>query len=227
MLDHDLDKVENAEMTQYVALALGRFQTLDAVSSTGQKIDPLTALSRALDTKYPEPVRIAAAASLAKHAARLDGALDAPRAVAALSKARTAGEPDVRQMVVYALGFFGGTAATQALREALDDEDRFVRYNAAVALGRRDDPAALGTFREMLSAADLDKVITLESDTERRNKIEAIELEALLALQHAAKNDKLQLVRALLPEITSLTKSGLVTVRNDAQALLKSLPAAP
>ena len=68
-------------------------------------------------------------------------------------------------MAVYALGFFGGNAATELLRERVkQDEDRFVRFNAAVALGRRGDLAAAGTLREMLSTADLSKVIDLSSD---------------------------------------------------------------
>ena len=79
--------------------------------------------------------------------------------------AATTGEPEVRQMAVYALGFFGGPSATELLRERLQaDEDRFVRYNAAVALARRGDPAAAGTLREMLSTADLNKVIDLPGD---------------------------------------------------------------
>ena len=52
-------------------------------------------------------------------------------------QAATTGEPEVRQVAVYALGFFGGPSATKFLRERIQsDEDRFVRYNAAVALGK-------------------------------------------------------------------------------------------
>ena len=223
LLEHDLDKVENPEMTQYVALALGRFQTLDATSSTGQAIDPISALDRALDAKYPSPVRIAAAASLAKHAARLDGKLDDPRPIAALSRAATEGDPEVKEMAVYALGFFGGPAAAQALRDRLGDGDRFVRYNAANALARLGDLAAQTTLREMLSTTVLDRVVTIESATEKRSKIEAIELEALNALQTSIKAGKPALARSLLPEIEAETKSGLVGVRNNAQALLRSV----
>ena len=183
LLEHDLDTVENPAMTQYLALALGRFQTLDAMTSSGQKIDPISALVRALDAKYPKEVRIAAAASLAEHAAREKGKLDDPRAIAALAGAVENGEPEVRQLEVYALGFFGGEGALNGLRGRLKDEDRFVRYNAAVALGRRGDLAALATFREMLSPTDLATVIAIESADEKQSKIEAIELEALKSLQ--------------------------------------------
>jgi hypothetical protein len=228
LLEHDLDTVESPEMTQFVTLALGRFQTLDAVSATGQKIDPLSALDRALDAKYPDKVRIAASASLAQHAARMKGKLDDPRPVAALAAAASTGEPEVRQMAVYALGFFGGDAAAEALRERLrGDEDRFVRYNAAVALGRRGDPAALATFREMLSPADLARLIPIDDPTEKRAKAEAIALEALLALQNSLADGRAELAASLRPELTSLARSGLATVRANAEAVLKSLPASP
>src|SRR4051794_7662003 len=113
LLAHDLDQGENPKLTQYVALTLGAFQTLDARSLSGQPVDPIAALVRALAAPQPAPVRIAAAASLAKHAARLEGTLDDPRAVRALGEAGSdpAAEAELRQMAVYALGFFGGEPA--------------------------------------------------------------------------------------------------------------------
>ena len=75
---------------------------------------------------------------LAKQAARSNGKLDEPGAVKALGEAAANVEPELRQMAVYALWFFGGESAAQLLRErAYEDEDRFVRYNAAAALARR------------------------------------------------------------------------------------------
>jgi HEAT repeats len=223
LLEHDLDHVENAEMTRYVALALGRFQTLDAVSSNGQKIDPISALNRALDSKQPEDVRIAAAASLAKQGARLQGKLDDPRAVAALAQAAQNGPTELSEIAVYALGFCGGEDASKALRERLNGSDRFVRYNAAVALARRGDLAAEPTVREMLSPADLDKLIAIESAGEKRAKIEAIELEALNALQTSVNEAKPALAHSLRATIEAETHSGLVGIRNNARALLNSL----
>jgi hypothetical protein len=226
LLEHDLDSVENPEITQYVALALGRFATLEAVSSTGQAIDPLSALDRALDPKYPDKVRIAAAMSLAQHAARSQGGLSDPRPVAALAKAGSASSPEVRQMAAYALGFFGGDEASEALRDRLGDEDRYVRYNAAVALARRGDPAALATLREMLTPADLERVVRLETPSESRAKAEGIEMEALNALQTSVFEGKGSLAASLRPQIEGLSRSGLVGIRTTATELLKSLPAA-
>jgi len=178
----------------------------------------------ALEPGHDSAVRMEAAASLAKHAARLESKLDDPRAVAALGQAASDVEPELRQVAAYALGFFGGEAARQALRERLQtDESRYVRYNAAVALGRQGDPAAKETLREMLSTADLDRVIDITSTTEKQNKIEAIELEALQALQSSLSTGSSELTRSLRPEIEGLTQSGLVSIRSQAQSVLKQL----
>ncbi len=79
LLSHELDKNDDdLRLTQYVALTLGAFRTLEAKTQSGQAIDPLVPLARALSPKFPTPIRLAAAASLAKQAARLEGPLDAP-----------------------------------------------------------------------------------------------------------------------------------------------------
>jgi HEAT repeats len=221
LLAHDLDKDGNPMLTQYVALTLGAFRTLDARSVSGQPVDPIAVLGRALAESQPAPVRIAAAASLAKHAARLDGQLADPRAVRALGEASGDGEAELRQVAVYALGFFGGEPAAAILRDRLNDEDRFVRYNAAIALGRRGDQAARGTMREMLSPTDLGKVLTLGSELEEQNKIEAIELESLQALQASLGRGRPGLAESLRPEVEALTRSGLASVRSQALALIR------
>jgi hypothetical protein len=223
LLAHDLDRGENPTLTQYLALTLGGFQTLEGRTEAGRPVDPIAVLSRALGAREPGPVRIAAATSLARHAARLDDRLDDPRAVAALGEA--AADPndvELRQLAAYALGFFGGEPAAALLRARLNDPDRFVRYNAAVALARRGDLSARGTLREMLSAADLGKVLELPSAAERQKKIEAIELEAIQALQAGLDRGRTDLVDAVRPEVDALTRSGLANVRTQAQALLNA-----
>lgn len=222
LLATDLLKNENPRLTTYLALAIGNFQTLDARTLNGQKIDPLAILTDALAAKQPQEVRIAAATSLAKHAARLEGKLDDASAIRALGEAAKSGEPALRQTAVFALGFFGGDQVAGLLRERLDDEDRFVRYNAACALARRDDPAAKRIVRELLSSRDLNKVLEIPSETEKQNQIEFLELEALQALQTAVSHGQCVLTRELRPELEELTRSGLIQVRTNAQALLKS-----
>src|SRR5205807_9434111 len=54
---HDLDSQEHPKLTQYVALTLGAFQTLEARSPAGRPVDPLAVLARALAASQPSPVR--------------------------------------------------------------------------------------------------------------------------------------------------------------------------
>jgi hypothetical protein len=229
LLSAELDKPDaDPKLTNYVALALGAFRTLDAKTASGETVDPLVPLARALEPKYKTEVRLAAALSLAKQAARLNGKLEDPAAVKALGEAATTGEPELRQLAVYALGFFGGDAPLDILRRAVrEDENRFVRYNAAVALARSGDPAATAILREMLSTGDLNKVVDLSSATEKQNKIESIELEALEALKSSVAGGKPELARSLVPRIEDLTKSGLISVRSQASELLKLLQNKP
>lgn len=227
LLAHDLDLEESPELTQYVTLTLGAFQTLDAQSADGRDVEPLAILSRALEPKQPPQVRLAAAISLAKHAARLDGRLQDAGALKSLEVASEDENQELRQAAVYALGFFGGDPSSRVLRDRLKDVDCYVRYNAAIALGRRGDPESRGVYREMLSSNDLNKTVTLASPTEKHSKIEAIELEALQALQYSVDHKSPGLAEGLRPEISTLSKSGLVSVRTSAMALLKSLPSTP
>jgi hypothetical protein len=219
------DKASDSQLTVYLIKAIGVFQTLDASLADGRRVDPIETLATALEPGHELAIRMEAAASLAKQAARLEGRLDAPKAVSALAEAASAEDPELRQVVAYALGFYGDADAIRALHERIQsDDNRYVRYNAAVALGRKGDLAAKGTLKEMLSTADLDRVLQLPSPTERQNKIEAIELEALQTLQSSLSLGSDELARALRPEIEALTHSGLISIRNQAQAVLKELP---
>src|SRR5207244_1868975 len=111
--------------------------------------------------------------------------------------------PELRQRAAFALGFFGGETAAAALRRRLQEteEDRFVRYNAAAALARRGDPAAREVVREMLTPGDLEQVVSVESSLEKQNKLEAIELEALRALDHSVRQGRPDLARRLRPAV--------------------------
>jgi hypothetical protein len=210
----------------YLIKTIGAFQTLKATLADGRKVDVIETLARAIEPSHETAIRMEAAASLAKHAARIDGKLEDERAVRAIGDAATAPEPELRQVAVYALGFFGGEQARGALIERLkSDADCYVRYNAAVALGRRGDMAARATLKEMLSSADLDRVVEMPSPTEKENKIEAIESEALQAVQASLSSGSSALAVSLRQEIEGLTHSGLVSIRSQAQGVLQKLPA--
>ena len=53
LLSHELDQGDaDPKLTQYLALTLGAFQTLEARTESGQIVDPLVRLARALGAKY-------------------------------------------------------------------------------------------------------------------------------------------------------------------------------
>jgi hypothetical protein len=219
-------KPADPRLPVYLIKTIGAFQTLKTTLPGERKIDVLETLAEALQPNQGPAIRMESAASLAKHAARLEGKLADPQAIVALNQAAAAPEPELRQVSVYALGFFGGEQARGALLERLGgDEDRYVRYNAAVALGRRGDMAARGTLKEMLSSADLDRVVDLPNRSEKENKIEVIESEALQAVQTSLASGSSGLAVSLRPQIEGLTRSGLVSIRSQAQGLLQKLPA--
>jgi hypothetical protein len=224
LLSHELDSNDDPKLIQYVTLTIGAFRTLEAKTESGQTVDPLVTLARALDLIYDLQIRIAAAASLAKQAARVEGTLQDSPVIKKLGETAVADEPEVRQVAIYALGFFGGPAAREILHSRLrEDENRFVRYNAAIALARQGDLAAAPTLREMLSTAGLTKVIELPSATEKQNKVESIEVEALAALRNSISAGKTELAAALRLQVEELTRSGLVSVRSQALEVLQNL----
>ena len=237
LFSHELDRAEasgqqdDPRLTQYLALTMGAFQTLEGQTLGGRLVDPIDPLSRAVGPKFDKTIRISAAASLAKQAARAEEKLDDTRAVKALGTMATDENPQLRQIAVYALGFFAGSTAEEILRGRVrSDEDRFTRYNAAVALGRHGDPAAEGTLREMLTTADLDRIVQVDPETRAQNtaaarekSIETIQIEALDALRSSLAKGSPGLARSLRPEVEKLTSSGLIGVRSQANELLHSL----
>ena len=170
LLSHELDRLEDPKhqedptLAQYLALTLGAFRTLEAQTQSGQVVDPLVPLARALGPKFDQsdpdrgggqpgqaggPARRQARRPPRRQGPRRDG-----RGRRTRRSARSPSTP------------WASSAAPQSdqvLRDRIrSDEDRFTRYNAAVALGRRGDPAAESTLREMLSTADLDKVVQVD-----------------------------------------------------------------
>jgi hypothetical protein len=224
LLSHELDRNVDVKLIQYLTLTIGAFRTLEAKTESGRTMDPLATLARALEARHDSSIRIAAAASLAKQAARVEGTLSESPVIKNLGEAAISGEPELRQIAVYGLGFFGGPAAREILRKRLtDDENRFVRYNAAIALARHGDLASAAALREMLSTSGLNTVIELSGASEKQNKVESIELEALGALRSSVTGGNSALASALRPQIEELTRSGLVSVRSQALEVLQSL----
>jgi HEAT repeat protein len=223
-LDDELAKADPDETTlQYLAAALGAFRTINGQPASGRAVDPLTSLAEALAPRRPLAVRAAAAESLARLAAAQGGGVQDERAAAALAKAATDPEPDLRQLAAFALGFFQGEPVVASLRQALQDSDRVVRYNAANALARRGDEAAVPTLREMLTPTQLEDAVRTENAAETQHRVESIHLEALAALEAAAGAGHPELARQLQPEWEALQASQLAGVRMQAESLGKIL----
>ena len=92
----------------------------------------------------------------------MNGQLDDAARIAALDEAATTGDPKCARWRCMPWGFSAARRPQDTRERVQEDEDRFVRYNAAVRARppRRSRPREKH-LREMLSTADLDKVIDL------------------------------------------------------------------
>ena len=168
-------------------------------------------------------MRIAAAESLARQAARQDGKITAENVVGPLAKASESEEADVRLRTVYALGFCGGEASSEALRKRLGDTNKDVAYNAGFSLIRRDDPKAIDILKELLTQSTLEQTINLENADEKLNRIEAFQTQALRSLSTVLKKGPSVLGSMVKPEVESLTKSKFNGVSVEAKSVIDSL----
>ena len=230
LLDDEVAKPgPDPEVPRFLAHCLGAFQTLNAAGVGGRAVDPQRSLAGALDAKQPSIVRAAAAQSLGRLAARLKVGEGHPEVAAALAATlNDAEEPELRQRAAYTLGYLDGDAAGEALRSRLkEDEDRSVRYNVGAALARRGDLAARDALREMLSAPDLAAALKGENASETERRAEAVELEAIWALQASVKAGKPELARSVRKELEGLSKVAASGVKAEVDSLLMELGVAP
>ena len=214
---------DKPELAVYLSLALGRFKTIRADPVDGEPLDPVADLSSALGDDQPSPVRVAAATSLANLADLARGVHADGTAVAALVQASAVPDPEVRAQASYALGFYpdGGNAALRTRVE--EDEVQFVRYNAAVALTRLGDKAAGRVLKEMLSPADLAQLIKRSTPSETKTAIEAVQLEALWALEAAPNAGRNELARQVFSQLENLTKTAPTNIQVEARNVLKKV----
>lgn len=225
LLDLELNQtsVDNTEVKQFLAATLGVFQIHEGTSSAEKPANALFTLANALSDSQPVSVRKAAAESLARQASRQSGQLKDAKVVEPLALASSAQEPEVRLLAVYALGFCGGDAARDALRLRLADSEKDVAYNAAFALIRQDDRQAVEILRELLSQTKLESSIKLENESEKNNRVEAFQIQALKSLQIALGEGLTQLATLTSLEVESLVKSPYVAVSVEAKAVLDKL----
>jgi len=133
-------KKDDPRVRRYLALALGRLGDAKAVPALRAAIGANEADSETV---------IYSLWSL--------GAIADPAAVPDLVQAVSHEDAGIRKAAVHALGAFKTPEATAALRAALADAVDDVRWNAALALGRRRDAAAVPALLAMLDRQALQK----------------------------------------------------------------------
>lgn len=231
LLEEELNKPpgkSKAEVSQYLALALGSFEIPpERNRQTQGAVNPLATLLKSLEDTQPTLVRIAAVESLSRMVARGPDFARDQELLAALVRASATSDAEIRQRAAYALGYFDLPESRAALKARLPDEDRDVRYNAAAALARLDDTSALPVLREMLSTPDLEAAFSAElkdNPDATRKRIEAIQLEALLTLQNAFERGRTQLSSSLRDDLERLAASAPKPVEIECRNILKRLP---
>ncbi len=132
---------DDPRVRRYLALALGRLGDRAAVPA-------LRAAARASDADSETVI----------YALWSLGTLGDASALPDLVQLAGHQDRGIRKASVHALGAFDSSEAVDALRAALSDPADDVRWNAALALGRRGDAAARPVLAQMLDRAALQKV---------------------------------------------------------------------
>ena len=134
---------DDPRVRRYLALALGRIGDRRAVPALLQAVDDAGAAGAQSD---PE-TQVYAVWAL--------GVIGDPQAVPRLVALAAGDDPGLRKAAVHALGAFPTEEARAALATALSDPVADVRWNAAVALARRRDPAAVPVLLAMMDRGEL------------------------------------------------------------------------
>jgi len=141
---------DDPRVRRYLALALGRLGDPRAVPALIQAADPRG------DTPVDPDTQVYAVWAL--------GAIGEPQAVPTLVSLARSEDAGLRKAAVHALGSFPGEDARAALATAVNDPVEDVRWNAAVALARRRDPAAAPVLLQMMDRCHLAAIPDLTAD---------------------------------------------------------------
>jgi len=154
---------DDPRVRRYLALALGRLGDRAAVPALLE-----AARDAGPDGGHPDPeTQIYAVWAL--------GAIGDAQAEPTLVELAKSEDAGVRKTAVHALGSFPVEAARAALVTALADTVEDVRWNAAVALARRRDTAAVPVLLEMLDRSRLAHVQGMTDDQQVDALVQAIE----------------------------------------------------
>lgn len=159
---------DDPRVRRYLALALGRLgdrraapallKAVDDAAGDGSRADPETQV----------------------YAVWALGVIGDPQAVPRLVALARGDDAGLRKAAVYALGAFPAEEARSALTTALSDPVTDVRWNAAIALARRRDPAAAPVLLSMLDRAELAKVPGLTDEQRSEAMVQAVTASAVL-----------------------------------------------
>jgi HEAT repeat protein len=197
----------------YLCRALGEFAVPEAA-------EPLVA--RAADDADPRTAQAAveALAVLADNLAAAGHGFPDPAAVSAvLLAAAGSGDAALRSRAAYALGVVGGEGAAGRLAALLGDADDNVRFNAAVGLARRGDPAAWDVLGEMLSLADVEAAAGDDAAQSQRYKRALVALNGLKAVGLLVDVARQPPPAAVAARIAALRQDPVPDVRTAATAL--------
>jgi len=157
---------DDPRVRRYLALALGRLGDARAVPSLTEAADPRGDATADPDTQV--------------YAVWALGTIGDPRAVPVLVTLSRSEDAGLRKAAVHALGSFPGEASRAALTAALDDRVEDVRWNAAVALARRRDPAAAPVLLQMLDRQHLAHVPDLDAEQREEAVLQAVAAAAVV-----------------------------------------------
>jgi HEAT repeat protein len=135
---------DDPRVRRYLALALGRLADRSAVPALLRAMRP---------AEGPEAQTADAETQI--YAIWALGEIGDEAAVPELTRLAGSDDPGVRKAAVHALGSFDSAESRAALERSLADAAADVRWNAALALGRRGQAAAAPVLLEMLDRARL------------------------------------------------------------------------
>lgn len=202
----EAEQEQHAHLLVFLAQALGEMQ-----SPVG-----LPALLRAAQTERGTvdiKVRAAALEALATLANRYKDSPELDRRQIATVMIEAAGDSShvIRERAAYGLGVLGGDEATQALERLVGDGYPDVRFNAATALARSGNPAALPVLQEMLDPSETAGVKAESQESARGAKQALILINGLRATALFAQHDStadLSALRASVERVEAFAKAG-------------------
>lgn len=184
-------------MRYFICRALGEFRVDDALP------DMLLAATTNRDAEETD-VQEAAIGAIALLASRMleentDWANEQADLQNTLEELSNNREDRVRSSTAFCLGVLGTPASIDVLKKLVDDPYRDARYNAAVALARQGDEAAVDTLAEMLDVDETKGIELEENKAAKPFKRSLIIVNALRATRELAEKN----ANANLGEIVS------------------------